>query len=199
MQNFMRLSTIDVLPLAINIKQHAELWGEDTYLRHYPQGPFGDVETIMLRFPRKVVFKCKTPEAEQRKLALYKANRLAGFDQHEAINYPAWYKLPEAQPIVHALMTTVRGERLGRVMLNKLRPGGRIFPHADTPEHTAYYRRYHVVLQSQPGVVFRAGDEQVHMATGDVWWFDNRAEHEVINNSADDRIHMIVDIHKDES
>jgi hypothetical protein len=32
------------------------------------------------------------------------------------------------------------------------------------------------------------------MAPGEAWWFDNAQEHEVINNSADDRIHMIVDI-----
>jgi hypothetical protein len=91
-------------------------------------------------------------------------------------------------------MAYVHGERLGRVMINKIAPGGVIYPHADTPEHAEYYSRFHIVLQSQPGVVFRAGDEQVYMATGEVWWFDNKQEHEVINNSADDRIHMIVDI-----
>jgi hypothetical protein len=32
------------------------------------------------------------------------------------------------------------------------------------------------------------------MATGDIWWFNNRIEHEVINNSATERIHMVVDI-----
>ena len=26
------------------------------------------------------------------------------------------------------------------------------------------------------------------------WWFNNKEVHEVINNSADDRIHMVVDI-----
>jgi len=50
------------------------------------------------------------------------------------------------------------------------------------------------VLQSQPGVDFRAGDEHVFMPTGSVWWFQNKEEHEVINNSADDRIHLVVDI-----
>jgi hypothetical protein len=32
------------------------------------------------------------------------------------------------------------------------------------------------------------------MRTGEVWWFNNAIEHEVVNNSADDRIHLIVDI-----
>lgn len=199
MRNFMRLSTIDVLPLMLNIKQHSEMWQDDTFLRHYPQGPFGCVETIFLRFPKRLDLSALSEKEQARKLKLYKANKLPGWDQQESINYPAWHKLPEAQPIVHAIMATARGERLGRVMLNKLRPGGCIFPHRDTPAHTAYYRRYHVVLQSAPGVVFRAGDESVYMATGEVWWFDNREEHEVINNSDADRVHMIVDVHKDEA
>jgi hypothetical protein len=32
------------------------------------------------------------------------------------------------------------------------------------------------------------------MKTGDIWWFDNSQEHEVLNNSADDRLALIVDI-----
>jgi hypothetical protein len=32
------------------------------------------------------------------------------------------------------------------------------------------------------------------MPKGTIWWFDNEKEHEVINNSANDRIHMVVDI-----
>ena len=58
----------------------------------------------------------------------------------------------------------------------------------------SYYKRYQVALQSLPGVVFRAGDEQVQFRTGDVWWFDNGKEHEVFNGSADDRLALIVDI-----
>ena len=91
-------------------------------------------------------------------------------------------------------MARVGGERLGRVMVNKLRPGGRIFAHADTPVHADYWDRYHVVLQSAPGCNFRCGEETVYMPPGRVWWFQNAIEHEVVNNSGDDRIHMIVDI-----
>ena len=91
-------------------------------------------------------------------------------------------------------MARVEGERLGRVMVNKLRPGGRIYPHADTPAHAEYWDRYHVVLQSAPGANFRCGDEMVNMQAGGIYWFQNAIEHEVTNNSVDDRIHMIVDI-----
>lgn len=185
MNNFQCIASgIDVIPLLLSIKRMPELWKEDTYLRDYPQGPFKQIETIMLRFPVKGVYE--TEEELQKHLSTY--------DQHENVDYPSYKLLHEARPIVMGLMNRTGGERLGRVMINKIAPGGRIYPHADTPSHADYYSRFHVVLQSNPGVVFRAGDEQVYMGTGEVWWFDNKQEHEVINNSADDRIHMIVDI-----
>ena len=192
MQNFLRIAQgVNVMPLLLAIRRRPELWKEDTFLRHYPQGPFGGTESIMLRFPKIADF---SKDKSGKKMEKYKANLLPGYDQHESIDYPPFKLLTEARPIVFALMHTVAGERLGRVMINKIVPGGRIFPHADTPMHADYYSRFHVVLQSQPGVVFRTGDEQVYMAPGEVWFFNNKLEHEVVNNSADDRIHMIVDI-----
>ncbi len=175
---------VNVNPLMLAITRRPELWKEDTYLRDYPQGPFKDIESIMLRFPVKSV--CETEEELK--------NHLSKYDQHESVDYPPYAKLTEARPIVMGLMAQVGGERLGRVMINKIAPGGRIYPHADTPSHAEYYDRFHVVLQSAPGVDFCAGDEHVYMGVGEVWWFDNSKEHEVINNSAVDRIHMIVDI-----
>jgi hypothetical protein len=188
MRNFLRIATgVPVTPLMLAISRRPELWTEDTFLRHYPQGPFGMVDSIMLRFP---------PIAEgltDRQIALYKKNRLPGYDQHESIDRPAYALLPEARAIAMQVFTAVSGVRLGRVMINRIAPGGKIFPHADTPVHAEYYSRFHVVLQSEPGVIFRAGDEETYWETGSVFWFNNKLEHEVINNSGTDRIHMIVD------
>jgi hypothetical protein len=188
MDNFQCISTgAEVLPLLLAIKRRPELWKEDTFLRDYPQGPFGNVESIMLRFPEKRVFE------QESEVEAYKRGK-SGFDQHESIDYPPYKLLPEARPLVMQLMHYVGGERLGRVMVNKLKPGGVVYPHADTPEHCSYYSRFHVVLESTPGVMFRSGDEKVYMPTGSIWWFDNSKEHEVVNNTNGDRIHMIVDV-----
>lgn len=188
MKNFFRLAVnIDTTPLMAAIhrlnKSHSA-WKSDTYLRDYPQGPFGEIESIILRFPPRSVHE--TEEALN--------NHLANFDQHENIDQPIFKALPEARPLIFGLMALVQGERLGRVIINKVSPGGCIYPHADTPDHARYWDRHHIVLESSPGAVFRAGDEKVYMAKGEVWWFDNTQEHEVINNSASNRIHMIVDI-----
>lgn len=178
MNNFHAIATFDPMPLLHQIRIHRELWKEDTYLRDYPQGPFKDTETIFLRFPPSSVTELERSEK----------------DQHECVWMDGAIHLPAARSTIFSLMQKVEGERLGRVMINKLRPGGKVFPHADTPVHARYWDRYHCVLQSQPGVVFRCGDETMYMPTGQVIWFQNEIEHEVVNNSGIDRIHMIVDI-----
>jgi mannose-6-phosphate isomerase-like protein (cupin superfamily) len=185
MKNFMKVADgVDILPLALAIKRRPELWREDTYLRDYPQGPFGEIESIMLRFPVKSVYE--TEEEVKKHLSTY--------DQHESIDYPPYKVLPEARILIMQLMSRVAGERLGRCMVNKIAPGGRIYPHADTAAHAAYYDRFHIVIASNEQSHFRCGDEVLNMRVGEVWWFDNAVEHEVRNEGQTDRIHLIVDI-----
>jgi len=182
--NFLRLASGHaVTPLMLAILRRPELWKVDTYLRDYPQGPFGEVESIMLRFPLKGVKETQA-EVEQ---------HLLTHDPHESIDQPAYMVLTEARPLVMSLFAAVQGERLGRVMINKVKPGGVIYPHADTPAHCDYYSRYHIVLQSEPGVMFRCGDERTYWETGSIFWFNNKLEHEVLNESSVDRIHLIMD------
>lgn len=177
-------SGVDVLPLLLAIKRRPDLWKEDTYLRDYPQGPFGEIESIMLRFPPRSVH-----ETEE---ALKQAQ--VTIDQHENVDQPAYKVLHEARPLIMNLMARVQGERLGRVIINKIAPGGKISPHADTPAHAEYYTRFHIVLWGKPGAVIRCDNEQLDMQTGDCFWFNNALEHEVINNSGDERISMVIDI-----
>jgi hypothetical protein len=146
MKNFFRLAQgVNMTPLMVQIQRQPELWKADTYLRDYPQGPFEDVETIFLRFPPASVTELERSQK----------------DQHECVWMDGALHLPAARALIFSLMTTVEGERLGRVMLNKIRPGGRIFPHADTPVHAEYWDRFHYVVASSPGVNFRCGEEQV--------------------------------------
>lgn len=188
MKNFLCLAQgVNVLPLLMAIyrleKSHG-IWKEDRYLRDYPQGPFGNTESIILRFPPRTVFETEAALREHE----------AHFDQHENVDQPVFKSLPEARPLIFGLMAAVQGERLGRCIINKLNPGGVIYPHADTPVHAEYWDRHHIVLKSQPGSNFRCGNETVFMNTGEIWWFNNKLEHEVVNNGSEERIHMIVDI-----
>lgn len=188
MKNFYQIAAgLDVTPLMLAIHRLDKsngIWKEDTYLRDYPQGPFGEIESIILRFPTRSVHE--TEEA-------LKAH-LANFDQHENVDQEAFKNLPEARPLIFALMSAVQGERLGRCIINKVAPGGRIYPHEDTKAHAEYYDRFHIVLHSGPGATFNCEDETVSMKTGEVWWFNNALMHDVVNNSSDYRVHLVVDI-----
>lgn len=179
MRNFLLVGRgVNVVPLAVQVLRQPNLWREDTYLRDYPQGPFKDVETIFLRFPPASVSELERSTK----------------DPHECVWMDGMLHLPAARPLIFGLMSQVEGERLGRVMINKIQPGGRIYAHADTPEHAQYWDRFHYVVASASGVLFRCGEEQVQMSTGEVWWFQNALEHEVVNNSPQERIHLIIDI-----
>lgn len=188
MKNFQKISSginPSLLLLSINrLEKSHGIWKEDTYLRHYPQGPFGDTESIILRFPISVNVE---NESEFKELQ-------SKVDQHESVDQPVFKLLPEARKYIFDLMGFVSGERLGRCIINKIKPGGVIYAHCDSPDHAQYWDRFHIVLQSGPGCNFRCEDEWVNMQTGEVWWFNNKLEHEVINNSNDDRIHLVVDV-----
>lgn len=177
MRHFYKLCEgIDIVPILHALHTQPQLWNANALRREYPGTPHAECDDIWLRFQ---------PEG----LTVHEV-----VDAHESVNYPALAALPMVRPIIFGLMRQVEGERLGRVLITRLAPGKRIHPHVDGGEHARYYKRYQVALQSLPGVVFRAGDEQVQMRTGDIWWFDNGQEHEVINHSADDRLALIVDI-----
>lgn len=167
---------MDVIPLMAALKANSQLWDENTLRTDHPETAHSQVSDIWLRFNEIT------------------DNTLSVFDDKECINYPAIYVLPEAQHFIFWLMARVKGERVGRCLITELSPGKVITPHVDMGAPAEYYERYHVVLSGHKGSIFRAGQEQVTMLTGEVWWFDNKQEHEVINNSSDDRIHMIVDI-----
>jgi len=120
-------------------------------------------------------------------------------NDHGAVWYPAASKLPEVKPLVLNLMRYLDAYSVGRILITRIAPGGRILPHADVDGdyvHLDDISRYHLIVQGLAGSMFRCGDETVRMQTGDVWWFDAHIEHDVTNNSADDRIHLIADIRK---
>ena len=177
MKNFYQVHTgLDVAPLMLELKSQPELWDENTLRTEHPGTAHSHVSDIWLRFNE------------------IQDDALTVIDDKECINYPSIYKLPAAQSFIFWLMARVKGVQLGRCLITKLSPGGVITPHVDMGAPADYYERYHIVLSGYNGSIFRAGDEQVTMRTGDVWWFDNKQEHEVMNNSADHRIHMIIDI-----
>lgn len=124
-------------------------------------------------------------------------NMGAGFnDEHSSVWYPAADRLPEALRIVFTIMMLVKGERLGGVLITRLKPGGKILRHVDDSWHSHYYDKFLVPIQNEAGAEFFWDDFSICPVAGDVYEFCNTIPHWVENNSASDRIVMIVCIKK---
>lgn len=191
MNNFLQIANgLDVMPLMAQIQRQPELWDENTLRTKHPGTAHSQVSDIWLWFN-------ELPKGDENQLTFEQRYDIAFngvVNDREVVPYRGWQLLPAARNIIFPIMRHVEAVRLGRVIITKLPPGKRITPHVDGGAPATYFQRYQVALQCLPGNVFRIDDEQVEFRSGEVWLIDNKKEHEVINNSADDRIVMIVDL-----
>jgi hypothetical protein len=80
-----------------------------------------------------------------------------------------------------------------RSRLLKLAARAGVPRHADINHHWFTRVRLHVPIVTHPEVRFHCGDEQVHMAAGEAWLFDNWRLHWVENPVDAERIHLVAD------
>lgn len=169
----------DVVPLLHILTAHKGLWNENRIRQTFPDSPHREVEDIILRGQKL--------EGDSVKDILKAQNDL------QCYNYPVFDVLPQIRHFIFSLMGRIEATQLGRVIITKLAPGKQIYKHKDTGKYSEAYNRYHLVIQSGMGAIFNIEEEAVTMKSGEVWWIDKLAEHSVVNNSAIDRIHLIID------
>lgn len=181
MTNLLRIAQgIDTTPTLLALYQQPELWNVHQERKTTEGTPHGAMSDIWLRYNDATSYREK--------------GDFTGFnDPHDAVYYPAWYKLPQVRPIVYGLMARVEAARLGGVLITRVPAGKIVDPHIDTGWHAEYYNtKAYVVLQTNPKCVNRAEDETAVMAQGDVWLFDNTKMHSTENYGDEDRMTLIV-------
>ncbi len=193
MRHFLKIAHgVDTMPLLNAVTRQPDLWNGHDVRWFHPQSAHREIDDILLRYN---AFDREKDDFVEKVCA-----------EIQVVDYPPFVKLPQARPLLFDLMRRVEGTHLGRVFISRVPNQVVIPPHIDLigpaveafPDKIQpadYYDRYHFVLASGAGSIFRCGDETVTMMPGEVWWFNNSVEHEVINNSGVDRIHMIADIH----
>ena len=155
--------------------EECNLWGE------YPQrctegSPHDEIVDIWARF--KDPSKC-----------IETGDWSAFVDEHKS----EWLKdIPFVKDICHKLMRYTNGERLGGVLITKLKPGGRVKPHIDKGWHAEYYDKYYLAIKNEAGARFCFNEGDIEPGEGDVYAFRNDKLHWVDNDSSEDRIAMIV-------
>lgn len=170
-------SGLAVAQLAAALNRQPELYGRHGQ-RAYGESPHNKMTDIWVRFNDFKNFDA--------------ANPAAFVAEHESVWYPEYYALPQLRPIIFDLMGFVEGERLGGVLITKLPPGGKIEQHVDSGWHATYYDKFYVAIQNEKGATFDFEDAVIDPTPGDVYWFDNSKPHGVTNDSARDRIALIV-------
>lgn len=114
-------------------------------------------------------------------------------DVHES----RWTSSSSVFPLARAFISDVAAEldaELGRAKIVCLPAGRKVYPHIDRGEYYRFRGRYHLILKSAAGSWMKAGDEELRMREGELWWFDNDQMHEAENDGDEDRIHIIFDL-----
>lgn len=181
MKNFIKIAQgVNVIPLALELHQHSELWNVDME-RLRPTAPHRDSDDIWVRYNNKNEY--------------LKSDDWSTFnDSHESVWYPSFYELPSLRKLIFDLMAGVQGERLGGVLIWRLKPGHVIHPHRDAGWHVDYYDKFNICVQgnAQAKFIYTDHEEAIVASAGDVHRFLNTENHTVVNNGEEDMIVLCV-------
>jgi hypothetical protein len=101
---------------------------------------------------------------------------------------PELLRCPILTQAIAAISATV-----GRTRLMRLAGQAEVKAHVDQGYYWAERARIHVPIVTQPTVRFECGGAMTHMAAGECWIFDTWRLHRVLNESAAQRIHLVID------
>lgn len=177
MQNFKLLATnIDVGPLLQALDNRPDMWEQITVRQNFPGTAHADTQSIYLRGPEAFTYDKYFMD-------------LGSYD------YPAAHVLQdELVPIMAPLVKDViKADKVGRVMIVKMKAGGKLVPHIDEGVYADHFARFHLCVTGGPGSTLTAGNETQHFAPGELWWFDHKVTHTAANMEDTDRIHIIID------
>ncbi len=102
-------------------------------------------------------------------------------------------RFPRTMAWLDHFSTHLEGE-LGRVLLVRLKPGGKVYRHIDQGDYYRVRHRFHVMLNSPEGCWLECGDERWETRTGQIVWFDNKCPYEEGNPTGEWSVRMIVDL-----
>lgn len=165
---------LNVAPLLWALQQNEQLWNQHVSRTADEASPHHEVDDIWVRY---------AVDAKEH-------------GPHESVWYPSAEVLPVRQ-LIYPLMQYVRGERLGGVLITRIKAGRQCKPHHDEGWHAKYYDKFAIQVQSAPGQFFCFEGEKLEPMPGDVYRFDNSHTHWVTNDTPHDRITLIVCIRTD--
>jgi len=162
----------DMHPLLAELAAHPQAWNEHPARTQSQDSPHREASDIWVRF--------------------FPADNLGSTREKEVIWYPVAEKLPTARSIAEELMSQFAGLALGGILITKIPPGKRVYPHIDLGWHARTYEKFAVQVRGNWRQAFHFEGESLVTEEGDLFWFDNSYSHWVTNDSDEDRITLIV-------
>lgn len=98
----------------------------------------------------------------------------------------------ERCPYLQQVLYSV-GATWGRTRLMRLSGQAEVTPHVDVNYYWRERVRVHVPIATQPTVRFTCGGAEINMRAGECWLFDTWRMHNVVNDHALPRIHLVAD------
>lgn len=75
-----------------------------------------------------------------------------------------------------------------------MNPYSRIRTHKDRGDILFLGRRIHIPIKTNDKVIFKVNEDSLHMKASNMYEINNSKYHSVVNNSNEDRIHLIIDV-----
>lgn len=113
-------------------------------------------------------------------------------DPHISVWYDVAEQMPECLRLIQAVSDRVAITKLGGVLITRIPPGKRVYPHQDHGWHAEHYEKFAVLLEGNPEQAFCYEDGEFRCERGESWTFNNQESHWVNNDSSVDRITLIV-------
>ena len=163
----------DILGIATEIASQPDAWFQQTGRQNVR------VQAEALAIPLRGIRKSKMAGRKR-------------CDVHETRYTTISRSFPAAREFIEGIARET-GHALARAKIVNLPAGRMVHAHIDRGDYYVHRDRFHLVIESE-GCRMRAGDEEVVMRPGELWWFDNKAEHEAWNDTPSPRIHLIFDL-----
>lgn len=168
----------DVSPLLEQLKAHPEVWDQYRWRTEHSRSPHRECSDIWARYSPSMRIESK-------------------HQPHESVWYPvAIEPITEVRALSDQMMKLVDGESLGGVLITKIPPGKRVYPHVDGGWHAEYYEKFAILVQGNEDQSFCFDDESLRCRQGDSFTFNNQFCHWVNNPTQEPRITLIICIRR---
>jgi hypothetical protein len=177
------LEGIKVDHLLAELAEYPELWDRYTFRTQlYESSPHKEVHDIWVRFRDYSDFDEDDPQE---------------FFNNPNADYGQWYAtawmLKGIKQTIENIVTLCDINELGGCLITKIPSRCQVKPHKDLGYHPEYFKdKYLLCLQSNKDQKFCYANEEHIGLPGELFIFDNQAEHWVENNSDEDRISLLI-------